>query len=125
MNEFYSIFQSVLASHGMQNEIEKMKIHISEKRKSIDEISQLVAANGFELSKVEEDYFHMKFMDGTTLLNHFFIKIAFLESWQQIVPKKEVRAIFAETEDRLNAYSKDKGCLSLTIPFALFCCNKK
>jgi ubiquinone/menaquinone biosynthesis C-methylase UbiE len=125
MNEFYSIFQSVLDSHGMQNEIKKMNIHISEKRKSIDEISQLIAANGFELSKVEEECFHMKFMDGTTFLNHFFIKIAFLESWQQIVPMKEVRAIFAEAEDRLNAYSKDKGCLSLTIPFALFCCNKK
>ncbi len=125
MNEFYGIFESVLQSHGMHNEIEKMKIHISEKRKSIDEISQLVAANDFEVSKVEEECFHIKYMDGTTFLNHFFIKIAFLESWQQIVPMKEVRNIFAETEDRLNSYSKDNGCLSLTIPYALFCCNKK
>jgi hypothetical protein len=33
MNEFYSIFESVLVSHRMFNEIEKMKSHISEKRK--------------------------------------------------------------------------------------------
>jgi hypothetical protein len=102
-----------------------MKTYISEKRKSIDEISQLITANGFELTKVDEENFRMKFMDGTTFLNHFFIKIAFLESWQQIVPMKEVRNIFAEIEDRLNSYSKAKSCLSLTIPFTLFCCNKK
>jgi len=125
MNEFYSIFEAVLLSHGMHNEIEKMKTHISDKRKSIDEISQLITVNGFDLTKVKEDNFHMKFMDGTTFFNHFFIKIAFLESWQQIVPMKEVRNIFAEIEDRLNLYSKDKGCLSLTIPFALFSCDKK
>jgi hypothetical protein len=67
----------------------------------------------------------MKFMDGTSFLNHFFIKNAFLDSWQQIIPIKEVRNIFADIEDRLNSYSKTKGCLSLSIPFALFCCNKR
>jgi arsenite methyltransferase len=125
MKEFYDIFESVFATHGLNKEIEKMHLHIFEKRKSIEEISQFVIASGFEITKIEEESFKLKYIDGTTFFNHFFIKIAFLESWQQLVSKKDVRNIFNEIEEKLNSYSKTNGCLALTIPFALFCCSKK
>lgn len=124
MHEFYEIFRQILISHQLKEEVEKMMHHISEKRKSIDELTSNIENAGFEIIQTDEQKFFMNFMDGQAFFNHFFIKSAFMESWKQIVSKKDVRKIFAELEESLNNYANQNGSLKLTIPFACFKCVK-
>jgi arsenite methyltransferase len=124
MIEFYSIFESVLSSHQLEGEMGKLKKHISEKRKSVDELTSLAKEAGFEIRKISEEKFTMDFMDGTAFFNHFFIKIAFLDHWSSIINKKDQRKVFLELEDKLNEYAQEKGSLKLGIPFACFNCVK-
>ncbi len=66
----------------------------------------------------------MRYLDGTSFLNHHFIKLAFLESWIKIVPKERKEEIFNMLEERLNKYAASKGELRLTIPFVCIDCRK-
>ena len=125
MIEFYKIFIAVLSSHGLNNEIGKLKQYISEKRKSVDDLIIMLKNSGFDIHKIAEEKFYMDFMDGTTFFNHFFIKIAFLDYWHQIVLKKDSRKVFSELEKKLNLYAIQHGSLKLTIPFACFSCIRK
>jgi ubiquinone/menaquinone biosynthesis C-methylase UbiE len=125
MITFYNIFEKVLNNHGLNHEIEKMHKHIQDKRKSVEELSQYLEDAGFLINKIDEDIFHLNFMDGSALFNHFFMKTAFLDSWEQIVSKRDMRKIFAELEEKLNLYARQQGSLNLTIPFACFNCIKK
>ena len=125
MIEFYSIFLNVLSLHGLNNEIIKLKQHISEKRKSVENMIKMIKNSGFDIHKIIEEKFYMDFMDGTTFFNHFFIKIAFLDYWHQIVLKKDSRKVFSELEKKLNLYAIQHGSLKLTIPFACFSCIRK
>lgn len=122
MITFYQIFEKVLLNHGLNTNVEKLHQHIRDKRKTIEEWSQLVKDSGFIIKKIDEDKFYLNYMDGTTLFNHFFIKIAFLDSWEQIVAKRDMRKIFAELEQMLNQYASQQGSLNLIIPFACFNC---
>lgn len=124
MMVFYQLFEKVLLSHGLKKEVETMHQHIRNKRKSTEELTQLAEDAGFAIHKIDEDKFHLNFMDGTALFNHFFMKIAFLDSWEQIVSKRDMRKIFAELEQTLNQYASEQGSLNLTIPFACFNCFK-
>jgi hypothetical protein len=58
-------------------------------------------------------------VDGTALLNHFFIRIAFLDSWKKIVPPDRLAEIFNEIEKRINTESGRTGFFNLTVPFVV------
>jgi arsenite methyltransferase len=124
MVEFYNEYKNVLAEKGMAEGVKKLARHIHQKRKPVDEIKSAVEQAGFNIIEVNLDKFHLRFADGTTMLNHFLIKLAFLESWLQILHQKEQTEIFSEVESRLNRISEKEGELKLTVPFALFKCRK-
>jgi arsenite methyltransferase len=124
MVEFYVIFTSTLIAFGLIEESEKLGKYIMEKRKSVEEIVGIIVAAGFKVEKIDEEKFHMNFCDGTALLNHNFIKIAFLDDWKKILASRDVRRIFTYLEKKLNLYADQNGSLKLTIPFACFSCVK-
>ncbi len=124
MIEFYEIFRSVLLAFGLKEENGRISKHIAERRKSVEELSSLVRNAGFEIQKIDEDKFHLDFIDGTTFLNHSFIRNAFLDSWKKIVSSSDVRRVMLQLEKNLNSYSDQNGSLKLTIPFACVCCTK-
>ena len=66
----------------------------------------------------------MRYLDGTSFLNHHFIKLAFLESWINVVPANKKEELFTLLEERLNNKAKIKGELRLTIPFVCVECSK-
>jgi arsenite methyltransferase len=118
MIEFYDIFEKVLSERKMVREIAFMKEHIRKKRKPLSEIKSVAELNGFNVKSLVEDEFKYRFADGTSMMNHFLIKLAFLKSWKNIVPGENEKSIFIEIENRLNKLSEDKGEIVLTIPFA-------
>ncbi len=124
MTEFYDEYRNVLKEKEMISEVAKLNQHIYEKRKPVDEIKTLVNKSGFEINKVSLDKFYLRYTDGTTMLNHFLIKLAFIESWKKILSEDRQAEIFNEIENRLNNISKSEGELKLTVPFALFECRK-
>jgi ubiquinone/menaquinone biosynthesis C-methylase UbiE len=125
MIEFYDVFEAVLRENGMISEISKMKEHIRHKRPALDDISRLIMDAGFKISGVHDGDFSLSYADGTAMLNHFFICLAFLDEWKKIPPHKECARIFVEIEKRLNLVAKKNDGLSLTIPFVVIDCIRK
>lgn len=116
---FYSALESVLTDRILHGEIEQMRFHIYEKRKPVEEIVYLLMDNNFSVNEVSHDEFCYTFVDGTTMLNHFLIQLAFIESWKKIIPEELQPTVFKEIEERLNARAEELGYLKLTVPFAL------
>lgn len=125
MFEFYDELGKVLAESGMNEEIEKMHLHIREKRRPVDEMTGLLRKNGFIIRDVEQDQFDYRFSNGTAMLNHYFIRLAFMDSWVKLLPRHRVEEIFEEVEARLNELSSINGGLKLSVPFVLINCIKK
>lgn len=119
MIEFYSVFEQVLSEQHMQKEIELMHKHIAAKRPPLDGILGQLGSNGFSIKEVVYDEFYYRFADGTAMLNHHFIRFAFMGAWVNLLPTEKIVAVFNEVESRLNSKSKSEGGLVLTVPYAL------
>lgn len=65
-----------------------------------------------------QDVFHMRFIDGSTMLRHFLIRLGFLEPWRAILPCADVDEVFACLTERLDERARQDGELRLTVPFA-------
>jgi ubiquinone/menaquinone biosynthesis C-methylase UbiE len=125
MIEFYDVFESVLRENGMTAEITKMKDHIRHKRPALDDVSRLIMDTGFKISGVHDGDFSLAYADGTAMLDHFLIRLAFLDEWKKIPPPGECARVFAEIEMRLNHKAKKTGSLILSVPFVTFDCLRK
>ena len=53
------------------------------------------------------------------MLNHYFIRIAFLESWKSFLPPDTEEVVFFQVETALNEYAELCGGMKLSIPFVL------
>lgn len=119
MIEFYSVFAEVLREYGLVNELEAMNQHIYEKRRPLDEILNHVTGHGFHIKDMEHDQFNYRFASGTAMLNHYFIRLAFLESWVKLLPIDQVETVFDKIEARLNEKAGLLGEITLSIPFVI------
>jgi ubiquinone/menaquinone biosynthesis C-methylase UbiE len=119
MFEFYGQLEKVLKDLGLYTEIELMKQHIYEKRRPLDEMISMIQKHGFTIRDLEHDQFNYGFSNGTALLNHYFIRLAFMDSWIKILPENKLEQIFDTIEMRLNEQAKMLGSIKLTIPFVL------
>ncbi len=124
MKEFYAVYKQSLLDLGLQAYLGKMLEHIKHKRKSFAENTDLIKKSGYTLNAVRKQNYTMKFLNGTAYLNHYFTKLAFLESWVTIVPEQNITEFFALLENRLNDVAKAHGCLELSIPLVCFDCKK-
>lgn len=124
MIEFYWEFEQVLKNNSMVNEVEKLKEHILSKRMPLKEMSAFFEKTGFKIHASVHDSFRLRFLDGTTMFNHYLIKYWFLDSWKRIVPEDQWETIFAELEDRLNEKARQENGLILSIPFITLECRK-
>lgn len=120
MHEFYTVFAELLGEQGRSASLSTMQEHIAARRKPRAETESLLRKAGFEVVNVVEDRFHMRFLDGRALLAHYFVRLAFLDSWKSILPPNEVAFFFGLLEDRLNRQAAAQGGLTLTIPFVCF-----
>lgn len=118
MFEFYDIMEKVLFELNLKEEITLMYEHIEQKRPSIDKILKLMKED-FIIKDIEYDQFGYKFVDGTAMLNHYFIQLAFMGSWIKILPQDMVEEIFKKIEMKLNEQAKTDGMIKLSIPFLL------
>lgn len=119
MIEFYHVMESVLYENHMAAEVEKMKGHIHAKRRPLEEVTALVEANNFKIVQIHKDRFDYRFSSGTAMLEYHFIRMAFLDSWKNIIPPERQDRIFGLIEHSLNNLAEKKGELRLSVPFAV------
>ena len=124
MFEFYTVLENIFLEKNMQKEHDLLKRHIYIKRKPVEEFQILLENNGFTIIETLFDEFSITFVDGTTMLNHFLLKLAFIESWKEFIPEEKQVEIFGEVEKRQNKIAESKGSIKLTIPYILMNCEK-
>ena len=83
MIEFYEIYKEVLIENALIPELTNLKEHIYHKRRPLSEIRKELTDNKFFIRNELHDTFSYCFADGTSMLNHFLIRLAFLDSWKQ------------------------------------------
>jgi arsenite methyltransferase len=124
MEEFYSVYRTILSDHHLTEALERLEQHIFEKRKPLAWMQHTLSAAGFSVSRIIEESFALRFLDGTSLFAHAFIRLAFLDSWKGLLPPSH-QHLFRELEERLNILAREKSELRLSIPFACFDCRKE
>jgi arsenite methyltransferase len=117
MVEFYSVFKEVLEEMQMNREINMMYQHIYQKRRPVDEVLALVKKHGFAVKDLRYDQFDYRFASGTAMLNHYFIRLAFMDSWKKLLPERGIYDVFDKIEIRLNNLADQFGSITLSIPF--------
>lgn len=124
MMEFYSIYFELLKELGKFVEYDKLQEHIYSKRKPLNRIIDLLTNAGFKIDEIIEDSFGLCYLDGTTFFNHYFIRLAFMEPWKNVLASEDIIPIFTELENRLNKYAQDRGELRLNIPYVCINCKR-
>ena len=119
MAEFYEVYRQVLVQTGQSERLPALERHVNH-RATVDSVRGLLEGADFEMLEVVEQSFRLRFADGSAMLRHHFIRLAFLPAWKQIVPDSVAQATFAELEGALNALASKRGELCLTIPAAGF-----
>jgi ubiquinone/menaquinone biosynthesis C-methylase UbiE len=125
MIEFYEIYEKVLVKNNKIDEVEKLKSHIHSKRKPLSSTKEIIENAGFEINEIFEDSFSLRFLDGSTMFNHFFIRLAFMESWRNILNQNDEKIIFDAIENELNKIAESNREFSLTIPWVCINSSKK
>lgn len=113
--EFYGAFRQALKELGQSDLIEKL--NEQERHRSTDEsIRDLLEEAKFSVLKVKKSSFNYRFVDGTSMLNHFLIYAGFLPAWREIIPKEHEEAVFSALEEKLNKLAEWEGELRLSVP---------
>ncbi len=120
MHEFYEVYEETLNELSMHEEIDKMKEHILTKRKPTEYTIEQLRKAGFKVRNAIEKSFSIRCVNGTAFLNHYFIRLAFLDSWKTIVYQSDREEVFTLLEDKLNKLATRIGELQLTIPYVCF-----
>lgn len=117
MAEIYTAFEETLEQLKLTQHIPDLHQHIN-KRATVEQLHQSLREVGFSVTQVYEDSTTLRFLDGTALFNHYFIKLGFLDAWKQVVPELQQQAVFSHLENLLNQLAATQGQLKLTIPMA-------
>jgi ubiquinone/menaquinone biosynthesis C-methylase UbiE len=124
MIEFYSVLEEVLREKYLHKEVDLTKEHIYKKRRPAEEYVGLLVDRGYRVNDVSKHDFEYCFVDGSSMLNHFLIRLAFIGSWREIVPEEKQNEVFTEVEKRLNEISKNNGVFKLSVPYVLITSEK-
>jgi ubiquinone/menaquinone biosynthesis C-methylase UbiE len=122
--ELYDVFRVVLKEHELWECEEKIDVHIYSKRKPLSEFKEVLGATGFLIRAIHEDEFTYRFSDGTSLFNHLFMKVAFMEAWKEIVPSSLQVEIFQQIEEKMNRRAERNQGFAMRVPFVTMDCEK-
>jgi len=115
MLEFYDVFDWTLGELSLEGLRKDLVEHIRH-RSTHEQTGGLLAGAGLRVVRTVEDSFAMRFLDGSALLRHHFIRLAFLPAWKDLIPPESRAAFLQALEARLNQVAAAQGSLTLTIP---------
>jgi len=94
MSEFYDAFRSVLVELGFTDRLAVLDDHVNH-RASVDSVRALLGRNGFDIVEVVTGSFRERFVDGSSLLRHYFMRLGFVPGWKAVAPEGAVEKTFA------------------------------
>jgi arsenite methyltransferase len=113
--EFYSVYETVLKELGKDDLLPVLKAQ--EQHRGTDEsIRELLEDSRFSVVKIIRDRFHMRYLDGTAMLNSFLTVIGFLPGWRSVTPLEAEKEVFEMLEKKLNEQAEWDGELKMTVP---------
>jgi SAM-dependent methyltransferase len=118
MAEFYDVFRQTLMDLDLPGGLLELDSHVAG-RAEIGSLQGRLSTAGFEVLDVRTDSFRLRFVDGSALLRHYFIRLGFVPAWKAVVPLERRSEVFPRLEANLNTVATSRGELSLTIPMAL------
>lgn len=124
MAVFYDEYQHTLAELGRQDLLPALQAHIDHRTTTAGVIDGLTRA-GFHVTDRFETTKTMRYLDGSALLNHTFIRIAFMEGWSEFVAEADRITIFTRLEANLNRRAAQEGALALAIPMLYIAAEKR
>jgi len=122
-NEFYDLLAETLKEDHLTDALNKMNEQIYTKRKPLSEFKEELINHGFSIESVDEEYFEYKFADGTSMLNHYFMRLAFMEGWKNIIPTEKQKMIFEIVEKKMNQQASREGFFRMSVPFYVINCK--
>lgn len=117
MEEFYTLFAEALMEEDLPECIEQMNRHIDRKRPPVASVLKLLRKCGFRLIRKHRNRFYYRFTDGTAMLNHGFIRLAFRQPWEELIPPEKRHQVFHLVEQKMNEQARKDGHFVLTVPF--------
>ncbi|MDQ2808659.1 MAG: methyltransferase domain-containing protein [Chloroflexota bacterium] len=115
MAEFYTVFRDLLATENHPHYLARLAANEAH-RGSRDSICALLTGAGLTVTRLVEDQFQLRFLDGSTLLRHFLVQVGFLPSWRAVLDPPDEARVLALLESRLNDLAARDGQLVMTIP---------
>jgi len=122
--EFYEAFETAIKEAGLDDSAAKMKEHIYNKRRPVPELIEMAQNADFTIKNVVQYDFHYRFNDASAMFNYAMIKYWFLPSWKELVPAEMLDKVFSRVEKILNEKGNGRGGIRLSVPFALFDCER-
>lgn len=117
-NEFYTVFSQVLKQTNNTEAVELLQQHIAA-RATIQGTQDLFTEVGFKAGGAKEKSYTMSYASGSAFLNDYFIVMAFLPSWKEMVTPQKQQATFSLLESELNKKAAQENGLKLTVPYAV------
>jgi ubiquinone/menaquinone biosynthesis C-methylase UbiE len=117
MKEFYRVYEATLSELNMTGLLRELQGHIDH-RLTLETIQRMLEKSGFKVIEPTLNHFYLRYANGTAFLNHYFIKIGFLDAWKSLIPEESREKFFTRLEEKLNHIAEKEGELKLTIPCA-------
>ncbi len=123
-DEFYTIFEKVLHLTGLYEKY-RIKYHKHlDHRGTLESMRELLISSGFKIEREISTSYVMRFLNGSTFLNHSVIIVGFIDAWRSMLDTDDKEKFFEHLERSLNVYSEIDGELRLSIPMVYFECRK-
>ena len=115
IDAFYAVYRDVLNDLGKSHYLGRLAAN-EDHRGSSASPRELVAAARFDVTRIVEDHFHLRFLDGSALLNHALPRFGFLDGWRAVVDPDDEQAVFVALEACFNDLARRDGALKMRIP---------
>jgi arsenite methyltransferase len=115
MREFYHIYRETLVELGMDWYLPRLDEQ-EQHRGSRDHFCQQLVVAGYEITRVIEDQFTLRYLNGSALMRHWLTRIGFMDGWRSILDKSDEEVVFIALERNLNAIAEIDGELRLSVP---------
>lgn len=122
-DEFYQIFRNTLTELGLEKYDSKLSEHITH-RGTKESMYLLVEKSGLKIKEHKMSEYKMRFLNGSSFLNHSFTLIGFIDAWRNMFEEDDKLIFFERFETRLNEYAKRNGELIFSIPMIYIECIK-
>jgi SAM-dependent methyltransferase len=120
--ELYEIFRRVCRQQNWLDALPKIEQHIRSKRLPLHDLLPQIQLAGFVLRKRKHNSFCYRFADADALWSHWFVRLAFLDSWFTFVAEDQLASFRAQVSVEIDTLCERNGFFELTVPFITLDC---